>query len=166
MVDWVVERIPNHVTRVTASKLDNFLSTKNDTAKAILFTTKGTTSSLYKALAVDFLGSVTFAQIRDKEAPAVETFGVTKFPTLILLPGGEKEGVVFDGEMKKDQLVKFFSQVAEPNKGLPEVKKEKSSKAPKAAKPSKESAGEESASPAEPAAKPKPTCTYFLILEL
>jgi len=155
MVDWVVERIPNHVTRLTSPKLDDFLSKKNETAKVILFTNKGTTSALYKALAVDFLDSVSFAQIRDKEKEAVEKFGVTKYPTLVLLPGGEKDGLVYDGAMKKDDLVKFVSQVAEPNKGAPVVKKSTSSKK---AKKSEAKSDEASSSPVESSQKPKSTC--------
>jgi protein disulfide-isomerase A6 len=43
-------------------------------------------------------------------------FGITTFPTLLLLPGGpEAEGIVYDGEMKKDAMVAFLSQAAPPN---------------------------------------------------
>ncbi|KAI5839039.1 PDI protein A prpA [Morchella snyderi] len=129
--DAVAERIPNHVTRVTSSKLGNFLTNKNETAKAILFTSKGVTSPLWKALAIDFLGSITFAQIRDKEAEAVETFGIENYPTVVLLPGGDKEGIVYDGKIAKDDLFKFFSQIAPPVKepeDSAKPKKEKSKK--------------------------------------
>lgn len=113
IVDAVVEKIPNHVKRVGDKDLDGFLEEK--TAKAILFTEKGTTSALLRALAIDFLGSVQFAQIRNKEKKAVDKFGVEKFPTLVLLPGGDKEALVYDGELKKDPMVEFISQVAAPN---------------------------------------------------
>ncbi|KAL9107614.1 MAG: hypothetical protein Q9227_007517 [Pyrenula ochraceoflavens] len=115
MTDAVVAMIPNHVKRVQDKGLDAWLNESNDTAKAILFTEKGTTSGLYRALAVDFLGSINFAQIRNKEAKAVDTFGISSFPTLILLPGGDKESIVYEGEMKKDDMVTFLSQVASPN---------------------------------------------------
>lgn len=95
--------------------MDAFLKEGNDTAKAILFTEKGTTSALLKAVAIDFLGSIKLGQIRSKEKESVERFGITKFPSIVLLPGGDAEGIVYQGEMKKAGIVTFLSQVAEPN---------------------------------------------------
>ncbi|KAI1094046.1 thioredoxin-domain-containing protein [Rostrohypoxylon terebratum] len=115
IVDAVVEKINNHVKRVTDKDIDSFLSTKNDTAKAILFTEKGTTSALLKSIAIDFLDVITIAQIRDKETKANELFGIKSYPTLVLLPGGDKESVVYNGELKKDAMVKFLTQAGEPN---------------------------------------------------
>ncbi len=115
IVDAVVDKIPNHVKRVGDKDVEKWLKESNETAKAVLFTNKGTTSPLFRALAVDFLDGISFAQIRDKEQEAVKTFGVEKFPTLILLPGGDKEAIVYDGEMKKESLVTFLSQVRSPN---------------------------------------------------
>jgi protein disulfide-isomerase A6 len=109
IVSHVAGLIPNHVTRVTDAKFDDFLSKNNETAKAILFTNKGTTTPLWKALAIDYLGTMGFAQIRDKEKHAVEVFGITKYPTVVLLPGGDAEGIVYGGSgFSKDALLKFF----------------------------------------------------------
>ena len=127
IVEAVKDKIPNHVKRLGDSALHGWLAESNDTAKAILFTDKGTTSPLLKALAVDFLGSVSIAQIRDKETSAVTAFGVTSYPTFLLLPGGEQKPVVHQGELTKEALSRFLSQVAQPN---PEP-------APKPSKPSK-----------------------------
>jgi protein disulfide-isomerase A6 len=117
IIDAVTGKIPNHVKKVADKDLEAFLDENKDTAKAILFTEKGTTSALLKAVAIDFLGSIKVAQIRNKEAASVELFGIEKFPTLILLPAGTEEtkGVVYDGELKKDAIVKFLSQIAPPN---------------------------------------------------
>lgn len=75
------------------------------------------------------MGSITFAQIRDKEAEAVEAFGVDKYPTVVVLPGGDKESIVYEGKIGKDDLFEFFKQIAPPVKE-PEAsakpKKEKS----------------------------------------
>ena len=65
-------------------------------------------------MAIDFLGSVTFAQIRDKETAAVEEFGVSEFPKVLLLPGGEQEAIVYDGKLAKEPLLKFFKSVKAP----------------------------------------------------
>ncbi|RAL00525.1 putative disulfide isomerase [Aspergillus ibericus CBS 121593] len=115
IVEAVVDRIPNHVKRATDKDLDTWLAQEEETPKAILFTEKGTTSALIRALAIDFLGSIHVAQVRNKESEAVEKFGITEFPTLVLLPGGDQDPIVYDGELKKAPMVEFLSQIAAPN---------------------------------------------------
>ena len=133
IVEAVVDKMNNHVKKVTDKDMAGFLSERNESAKAVLFTEKGSTSTLLKGVAIDFLDVVEVAQVRSKEAESVAMFGVTSFPTLILLPGGDKEGVVYEGEMKKAAIVEFLSQAGSPNPGAaakPEKKKE-SKKEPK-----------------------------------
>ena len=133
IVDAVVDKIPNHVKKLQDKDFDGWLSNSNDTAKVILFTDKGTTSALLRALAIDFLGSVSVAQVRQKETAAIASFGIEKFPSLVLLPGGSKDSILYDGEMKKEAIVKFFSQVAAPNPD-PAPKKPKAAKSSKSSK--------------------------------
>jgi protein disulfide-isomerase A6 len=118
IVDTVIDKIPNLVKRVDDKTLESWLAEANDTAKAILFSDKGRTSALLKAIAIDFKGSISVAQIRntDKEKASLELFGISEFPTLLLLPGGkEAQGIIYDGELKKEAMVKFLSQAAVPN---------------------------------------------------
>ncbi|KAB5578785.1 hypothetical protein GE09DRAFT_1281087 [Coniochaeta sp. 2T2.1] len=138
IVETVVGSINNHVAKITDKDVDDFLANNNETAKAILFTDKGTTSALIKSIAIDFLGVVTVGQARNKEEKTVELFGITKYPTLVLLPGGDKDAVVYDGELKKDGIVKFLSQVGEPNPD-PAPAKEKAKKSDKSGSSSSKS---------------------------
>ncbi|KAK4149926.1 hypothetical protein C8A00DRAFT_18465 [Chaetomidium leptoderma] len=119
MVDAVVQQMNNYVVKVEDKSLDKFLGDKSETPKAILFTEKGTTSALLKSIAIDFADVITIGQARNKEAKAVETFGIEKFPTLVLLPGGDAPAVTYDGELKKDAMVKFLSQAGQPNPDSP-----------------------------------------------
>lgn len=166
IADAVVERIPNHVKRLTDKDYEEWLSSNSETPKAVLFTEKGTTSALLRALAIDFLGKIQVAQIRSKESAAVSKFGVTSFPTLLLFPGGETaEPIKYDGELKKQPMVEFLSQVAQPNpdpapvedkKSKAKSTKKSSSKTASTAKDSStstEPAKTETSTPA-PAAKP------------
>lgn len=137
IVDAVVDKIPNHVKKLQSSGLDQWLADTTTPAKAILFTEKGTTSGLIRSLAIDFLGSIGVAQIRSKEEDAVEKFGITQFPSIVLLPGEGQDPVVYTDEMKKDALVKLFSQVTPPNPD-PAPAKEKAPKI-KDQKPAKKS---------------------------
>lgn len=151
IVEAVKEKIPNHVKKISDKTIDDWLEAGNSSAKAILFTEKGTASPLLKALAVDFLGSISVGQVRDRDVNTVATFGITSFPTLILLPGGTKEPIVYDGELTKEGMTAFLSQVATPNpdpapKPAKASKSKDSKKSAKAASDfSKASASHESA---------------------
>lgn len=116
IIEAVSAKIPNHVSKVTDKDLDTFLTENVDTHKAILFTEKGATSALLKAVAIDFLGSIKVAQIRNKETAAAKKFGIDKFPTIVLVPAGEgAEPSVYGGELKKEAIVEFLSTVHPPN---------------------------------------------------
>lgn len=112
--DQITKRIPDHVKRLTDTTFEEFLANKNESAKAILFTNKAKPSPLWKSLAIDFIDVIQFAQVPNSEKAVVEKFGVEKFPTIVMLPGGKKEGVVYEGELKKQQLFDFFKEFQEP----------------------------------------------------
>ena len=75
-----------------------------------MFSNKGTTSSLWKSLAIEFQGRVILAQVRDTQTSAVKEFNVDKFPSLVLLPGGSAPGVVYSGAMEPDPMYQFLSE--------------------------------------------------------
>lgn len=166
IVEAVVSKINNHVTRVTDKDLDAFLA--DDKPKAVLFTEKGTTSALLRSLAIDFLDVVSVGQIRSKEAKAVEKFGIDKFPTFVLIPAGDKEPLKYDGELKKKDMVEFLKQVGQPNpdpapakaKSKPKSnkKKESDTKADAKSKKEAEASSESTTESAEPPAD-KPAST-------
>lgn len=126
IVEVVKDKVPNTVKRVSDKNLDEWLAEKNETAKAILFSDKQAISATLRTLAIDFAGLVSVAQIRNKETKAVEMFGVEKYPTLLLLPGGTQDAMVFEGKMEKNAMVEFLSQMAPPNPDCPPAKAKKS----------------------------------------
>ena len=133
IVDAVSDKITNHVKRLKADTLDAWVE-EGTRPKAILFTEKGTTAPLVKALAIDFLGAIDFAQVRNKETAAVNKYEVDRFPTIVLLQGDNVSK--YDGEISKEALSTFLSQAASPNPD-PAPKKAKakstSTKKPKSA---------------------------------
>ncbi|RFU27684.1 hypothetical protein B7463_g8665, partial [Scytalidium lignicola] len=144
IAEAVVDKIPNLVQKVSDKDIESYLKKDNETAKAILFTDKGRTSALLRAVAIDFKGSINVAQIRntDKEKECLEIFGITKVPTLVLLPGGDAESIVYDDELKKDSITSFLSQIAAPNPD-PAPQKPKPSKKKNGNKAPKEETVEE-----------------------
>jgi protein disulfide-isomerase A6 len=115
IVDAVVDHIPNHVKRATDKDLDKWLGQNENRPKAILFTEKGTTSALIRALAIDFLGAIDVAQVRNKESASIKKFGVTDVPALVLIPGADAEHKMYEGDLKKKPITEFLSQAAKPN---------------------------------------------------
>lgn len=150
IVDAVVDRIPNHVKKLTEKSVDEWLSETENVPKAILFTQKGTTSALMRAIAIDFLGKIKFAQIRGKGSGVLKKFDVEDLPTLVLLPAGEEKPIYYRGELKKQQIAEFLSQVAAPNLDPASYRPLSSSKKTKSAKSS---------------VKPKPTASITLDVE-
>jgi protein disulfide-isomerase A6 len=136
IIDAVVDRIPNHVKRATDKDLDKWLGQNEERPKAILFTEKGTTTPLIRALAIDFLGAIDVAQVRNKETASVEKFDVSEFPALVVVSGGDSEPKVYEGELKKQPITEFLKQFASPN---PDATGQAASPAakPKKSKPSK-----------------------------
>lgn len=115
IVDAVVSKINNHVTKLTDKEIDGFLEKDEENPKAILFTEKGTTSALLRSIAIDFLDVISVGQVRNKEKAAVDKFGISSFPSFVLIPGGGKEPITYDGELNKKDMVEFLKQVGSPN---------------------------------------------------
>ena len=126
IVNAVKEKVPNSVKRINDKNLDEWLQENKDSAKAILFSDKGIVSATLRALAIDFAGLVSVAQIKKSEKVAVEKYGITEFPSLILLQPGSEDPIRFDGKVEKEAMVKFLSQVAPPNPDCPPPKEKKS----------------------------------------
>ncbi|KAM0329490.1 hypothetical protein ACHAQA_004799 [Verticillium albo-atrum] len=147
IVDALVDKINNHVKKVTDKDLDTFVASDTDKPKAILFTEKGTTTPLLRSIAIDFLDVITVAQVRNNQKAVVEKYGIEKFPTLLLLPADGGEPVVYDGALKKAAMVEFLSQAGTPNPDPP-------AKAGKKAKPSSKASSKTEPKPAEE--KPAP----------
>jgi protein disulfide-isomerase A6 len=126
IVETVKDKIPNNVKRITDAKLDEWLVENKDSAKAILFSDKAPISATLRTTAIDFAGIISIAQVKKDQKAAVEKYGIEKYPTLVLLPAGSDEPIKHDGEMNKDAIVKFLSQVAPPNPDCPDAKAKKS----------------------------------------
>jgi len=154
IVEAVKDKIPNTVKRVTDKTLDEWLSSTGDGAKAILFSDKGLVSATLKTLAVDFAGLIPVAQIKKAESAAVEKYGIKKFPTLILLPAGSQEPIIYEGDMKKDSMVEFLSQVAPPNPDCPPAKAKSTKPKKDTKKPSKDSSKSTKSSATETVEEP------------
>ncbi|KEF63806.1 uncharacterized protein A1O9_01784 [Exophiala aquamarina CBS 119918] len=139
IVEAVKDKIPNHVKRLQGSAFDAWFNDESDLAKAVVFTEKGTTNPMVKSLAIDFLGSIVFAQVKDKAI--AEKYGVTEFPTILLVPGQGQGPIPYKGDINRESLLSFFAKIASPNPD-PAPQKGKPSKLPKKPKASSSASAE------------------------
>lgn len=112
IVDQLRSDMPSEVRRLESEQMKQFLSHRNETAKVLLFTKKGTISPIFKALSTTYKDQISFAQVRDNQKAAVAEFGVENFPTLLILPGGMTPAETYTGEMKLAPMSQFLSSFA------------------------------------------------------
>jgi protein disulfide-isomerase A6 len=89
---------------------------------------------MYKGLAIDYAGTANFGIIRNSEKGVSKEYGVTKFPSIVVITTDE-EGEhrhKYSGELKKEPLYEYLSSFATPVEGARASKKTKQAK--KAAK--------------------------------
>jgi len=125
IADFAVKQLPSYVATVTEKSLAKFLDEEPTLDKVLLFTNKKETTSLYKALSIDYHHQLSLGQVRDTEKSVVERYGVTKFPTLLVIPSSG-EPVTYSGDLKHDLLFKFLKPFAKPPKEQKEQAKQKS----------------------------------------
>ncbi|KAK9474908.1 thioredoxin-like protein [Dipodascopsis tothii] len=113
MADGVLGRIANHVRRLGARDVAAFVA--GPAPKAVLFQDKSTTPAMWKSLAIDFLGAIDFGVVRKTEQAAVDEYGVTEFPTVLVFRNGAAEK--YTGALKKDALYGHLATVAPPTEG-------------------------------------------------
>lgn len=142
IIEAVKDKMPNHVTRVKDDNLDTWLD--SDNPKGLIFGDKGLVPPLAKALAIDFLGSLDVGYSRAGDKKTMQKYGIKEFPTVVLIPGKNKDPIKFDGEVNKASLLDFFKQAATPNPDA--VKSTAKAKASSTKKPKTSSSKGKSAS--------------------
>lgn len=151
----LVDKMPNHVTKVTDKNMDDWLA-KSNRPKAFFFSEKPAISQLVKSIAIEFLGSLDVAQVRSTEAQVVDRFGVEDFPRAFYMESAEHVPNQYTGEMKKDALVEFITTTGNltPNPEFPSTTK---AKAPNAKKEDKKAEKKDAKKETKSAAKSKET---------
>jgi thioredoxin-like negative regulator of GroEL len=105
MSEFILQAIPNHVVSLTSSSTSKFWSQAPSSApRVILFTSKASTSPLYKAKAMEYSKKAVFGEVRSSSKELCEKYGVTSFPTLVMLPSEDAEPVRFEGTITADSV--------------------------------------------------------------
>ncbi|RKP34767.1 thioredoxin-like protein, partial [Dimargaris cristalligena] len=95
------------------SDLAGFLEHRPGTPKVLLFTQKDEVAPLYRGLAMAYHDRLMLGWVSSKNTDVQKQFGITKFPTLLVLPDGQIDNtVVYDGKISLDNLKAFLKPYA------------------------------------------------------
>ncbi len=79
------QKMQNFVAVVSANNYESWVGRDQSKHKVLLFTERKTTAPLFKALSKQYKEKLLFGEVRKSEADLVARFGVTKFPTMMVL---------------------------------------------------------------------------------
>eukprot|EP00823_Brevimastigomonas_motovehiculus_P005136 TRINITY_DN361_c0_g1_i1.p1 TRINITY_DN361_c0_g1~~TRINITY_DN361_c0_g1_i1.p1 ORF type:complete len:885 (-),score=320.88 TRINITY_DN361_c0_g1_i1:204-2858(-) len=120
--DYVLNKLPSLVKRVSAKKNADFLQTELTMPKVLLFTKKKSTPPIFKALSTRFAGRLLFGEVHEAEKTLVEQFTITKFPTVLVFPAASADKPVadslsfsqYDGPINFASLLAYLKPFALP----------------------------------------------------
>jgi hypothetical protein len=78
--------IPSTSKRLSVKNAPDFIA--GSKPKVVLFTDKNDTPVLYKSLSTEFKAHLAFGEVQKSNKELVKQFGITAFPTLLVLPAG------------------------------------------------------------------------------
>jgi len=107
------KKMQSFVSVVNEGNYEQFVERDPQKNKVIVFTNRKSTAPLIKSMSKTYKEKLSFGEIK-KEPNLNAKFGVTEFPTLMVLTDPHNfKGEVYDmKEMKIDQLKKFLSTYA------------------------------------------------------
>jgi len=103
------------VLGVRASNLDQFLFEETEGAtlpKVFLFSDKTSTPPLYKAVARNMKKSFRFGVISYLEKELLERYNVEKFPTILVVPAGNRPPTVYNGDVSFQAITEYLKKQA------------------------------------------------------
>ena len=114
VVDFATLKLPSLVVPVDDGSFSSFKG-NGSLPKALLFTKKEETTPLLKSLSLALQGRMLIGEARETAAKATSEFGVSDFPTLVVLPAGKGAApLTYDGELKPAALTSFLESHAAP----------------------------------------------------
>ncbi|KAG0242697.1 hypothetical protein B0O80DRAFT_462260 [Mortierella sp. GBAus27b] len=118
IVDHLVRLIPNDIQLVTSNptsekiiNVQEFVANEGK-PRALLFTSKLTSSNMYKGLATDMKDRMIVGEMRAPNDQVLKQFNIESLPALVVFPKDSQEPVLFSGELKREPISEFFSQYA------------------------------------------------------
>ncbi|ESX00186.1 hypothetical protein KL918_004976 [Ogataea parapolymorpha] len=118
LTEFVKGRVKNYVKRINARNIASFVAPE-DKPRVLLLTSKTSISPMFKALAIDFLGSLEFGYltVTDEIRSEVETYiDVKRLPQIVVI---DREGSFhkYEGPTERTAIAKFLGNFGEAEDG-------------------------------------------------
>lgn len=103
LANTAARKMQSFVSIVTADNFDNFAAMSSTKHHVLLFTDKKSTPAIFKALSKKYLDKLVFGEVRSSEEQMLLKYGVTEFPTLLVLTDQEAtQTEKYSGDTKVD----------------------------------------------------------------
>ena len=111
LFNYATKRMSYYVNEITKEKLSDFFSKKNDKYHVILFTSKESTPSLYKALSKFFINKLIFGEVHQSQKELVQLFKIKEFPTLMVMLDEEKNKYeIYKNKMNYESIKSYLNK--------------------------------------------------------
>ena len=119
LFNYATKRMSYYVNEITKEKLSDFFSKKNDKYHVILFTSKDSTPSLYKALSKFFINKLIFGEVHKTQTELVELFKIREFPTLMVMLDEEKNKYeIYKNKMNYESIKSYLNKFVNKKKNV------------------------------------------------
>ena len=116
LFNYATKRMSYYVNEITKEKLNDFFSKKNDKYHVILFTSKDSTPSLYKALSKFFINKLIFGEVHKTQTELVELF---KIRTLMVMLDEEKNKYeIYKNKMNYESIKSYLNKFVNKKKNV------------------------------------------------
>lgn len=117
LFNYAAKRMSYYVNEITKEKLSDFFAKKPDKYHVILFTSKDSTPSLYKALSKFYINKIIFGEVHKNQNELVELFKIKEFPTLMVMLDEEKNKYeIYKRKLDYESLKSYLGKFADKQK--------------------------------------------------
>jgi hypothetical protein len=117
LFNYAAKRMSYYVNEITKEKLSDFFAKKPDKYHVILFTSKDSTPSLYKALSKFYINKIIFGEVHKNQNELVELFKIKEFPTLMVILDEEKNKYeIYKRKLDYESLKSYLGKFADKQK--------------------------------------------------
>ena len=119
LFNYAAKRMSYYVNEITKEKLSDFFAKKPDKYHVILFTSKDSTPSLYKALSKFYINKIIFGEVHKNQNELVELFKIKEFPTLMVILDEEKNKYeIYKRKLDYESLKSYLGKFADKQKSI------------------------------------------------
>jgi DnaJ family protein C protein 16 len=113
LFNYATKRMSYYVNEVSKDKLNDFFSKRPEKYHVLLFTSKSSTPSMYKALSKFFINKLIFGEIKNTELELLKLFNVKNFPVLMVVVDEEKNKYdYYKGKITYEDVKKYLNKYA------------------------------------------------------